>query len=134
MRTNFKIPHTFTIVFAIIVVCAVLTWIVPGGEFERQTVMVDGHARNVVVGDSYHHFSARVLDPDGRRRFADELVDKVVAYSEDSVESPGFWTLEFAKAEKPCYDVIGLDLTGITGLLFLSHRKTWSCVKGGCNP
>ncbi len=55
MRTNFKIPHTFTIVLSIIVVCAVLTWIVPGGEFERQTVMVDGHARNVVVGDSYHH-------------------------------------------------------------------------------
>ena len=55
MRTNFKIPHTFTIVLSIIVVCAVLTWIVPGGEFERQTVMVDGHVRNVVVGDSYHH-------------------------------------------------------------------------------
>ena len=54
-KPKFKIPHTFTIVFSIIVVCAVLTWIIPGGEFERQTVMVDGHARNVVVGDSYHH-------------------------------------------------------------------------------
>ena len=83
----------------------------------------------LMVGDSYHHFSATVRDPGGRRRFANELVDKVVAYSEDSVESPGFWTLEFAKAEKPCYDVIGLDLTGITGTLFLSHRKTWSCVR-----
>jgi hypothetical protein len=85
----------------------------------------------LMVGDSYHHFSATVRDPDGRWRFANELVDKVVAYSEDSVESPGFWTLEFAKAKKPCYDVIGLDLTGITGTLFLSRRKTWSCI-GNC--
>ena len=54
MKTNFKIPNTFTIVFAIIVVCAVLTWIVPGGQFDRQTVSVDGHDRNIVVPDSYH--------------------------------------------------------------------------------
>lgn len=54
MKTNFKIPNTFTIVFAIIVLCAVLTWIVPGGQFDRQTVSVDGHDRNIVVPDSYH--------------------------------------------------------------------------------
>ncbi len=54
MRTNFKIPHTFTIVFSIIVVCAVLTWIIPGGEFDRQIVDVDGHERSIVVDDSYH--------------------------------------------------------------------------------
>ena len=50
-----KIPHTFTIVFSIIVLCAVMTWIIPGGEFERQTVTVDGSERNVVVSDSFHH-------------------------------------------------------------------------------
>lgn len=55
MRTDFKIPHTFTIVFSIIVVCALLTWIIPGGEFDRQTVNVDGHERSVVVENSYHH-------------------------------------------------------------------------------
>ena len=46
-----KIPHTFTIVFALIVLAAVMTWIVPAGEFLRQTV--DG--REVVVGDSFHY-------------------------------------------------------------------------------
>ncbi len=49
-----KIPHTFTIVFSIIVLCAVMTWLIPGGEFSRQTVTVDGNERNVVVADSYH--------------------------------------------------------------------------------
>lgn len=28
-----KIPHTYVIVFAIIVICAILTWIVPGGQY-----------------------------------------------------------------------------------------------------
>ncbi len=46
-----KIPHTFTIVFALIVLAAVLTWVVPAGEFVRQSV--DG--REVVVGDSFHY-------------------------------------------------------------------------------
>ena len=55
MRTSFKIPHTFTIVFCIIVACAALTWIVPGGEFDRQVVNVDGHERSIVVENSYHH-------------------------------------------------------------------------------
>lgn len=45
-----RIPHTFTIVFALIVLSAVLTWVVPAGEFVRQSV--DG--REVVLADSFH--------------------------------------------------------------------------------
>lgn len=46
-----KIPHTFTIVFALIVLAAVSTWFIPAGEFQRQ--MVDG--REVVLNDSFHY-------------------------------------------------------------------------------
>jgi len=49
-----KIPHTFTIVFALIVLAAVMTWFVPVGEFMRQTV--DG--REVVLNGSYHRVDA----------------------------------------------------------------------------
>ena len=49
-----KIPHTFTIVFALIVLAAMMTWIVPAGEFLRQEV--DG--REVVVGGSFHRVEA----------------------------------------------------------------------------
>ena len=45
-----RIPHTFTIVFALIVLAAAMTWVVPAGEFVRHTV--DG--REVVVQDSFH--------------------------------------------------------------------------------
>ncbi|MBO7646998.1 MAG: YfcC family protein [Bacteroidales bacterium] len=59
MRKKLNIPHTFTIVFAIIVVCAALTWIIPGGEFDRQTINVDGHERNIVVDNSYHRVESQ---------------------------------------------------------------------------
>ena len=49
-----KIPHTFVIVFAFIVLSAVLTWIVPAGEYTRQ--VVDG--REVVLNDSFHRVDA----------------------------------------------------------------------------
>lgn len=47
-------PHTYVIVFSLIVLAALLTWIVPGGEFERQVVEVNGIPRSVVIPDSFH--------------------------------------------------------------------------------
>ena len=50
-----KIPHTFTIVFALIVLSALCTWIVPGGEYERHVVEVNGSQREVVDGGTFHY-------------------------------------------------------------------------------
>lgn len=51
-----RIPHTFTIVFALIVLSAVLTWVVPAGEFTRETITdVNGDSREVVVNGSFHY-------------------------------------------------------------------------------
>ena len=49
-----KIPHTFTIVFGLIVLTAVLTWVVPAGEYTR---VVEG-GREVVLNDSFHRVDA----------------------------------------------------------------------------
>ena len=49
-----KIPHTFTIVFGLIVLAAVLTWVVPAGEYTR---VVEG-GREVVLNDSFHRVDA----------------------------------------------------------------------------
>ncbi|MDR0660986.1 MAG: AbgT family transporter [Prevotellaceae bacterium] len=37
-----SVPHTYVIIFAIIVFCAILTWIIPGGEYVEKTVATDG--------------------------------------------------------------------------------------------
>ncbi|MBQ2511395.1 MAG: YfcC family protein [Bacteroidales bacterium] len=49
-----RIPHTFTIVFALIVLSALLTWVVPAGEYVREEVQ----GREVVVDNSYHYVDA----------------------------------------------------------------------------
>ena len=55
-----KIPHTFTIVFSLIVLAAVCTWFVPGGEYSRTVQQVESASgamqqREVVDGSSFHY-------------------------------------------------------------------------------
>ena len=54
MARKFAIPHTYVIVFAFIAAAVVLTWILPGGEFERELVDVNGTLREVIVDGSFH--------------------------------------------------------------------------------
>lgn len=49
-----KVPHTYVIIFFILIVAAITTWIVPGGEYERQVVAVDGAQQTIIVEGSYH--------------------------------------------------------------------------------
>ena len=59
MKKHFKIPHTFTLVFFIVVGVAVATWIAPSGEFVRETLVLDdGSVKEVVVPDSYHRIES----------------------------------------------------------------------------
>ncbi|MCL0955637.1 YfcC family protein, partial [Clostridioides difficile] len=48
-KKKFTMPQTLTIIFLLIVLMAILTWIVPSGNFER--VDIDG--RSVVVAGTY---------------------------------------------------------------------------------
>jgi len=55
-----KIPHTYVIIFYVIVIAAVLTWIIPGGEYNRETKMVNGVERTVIDKDSFHYIERNV--------------------------------------------------------------------------
>lgn len=50
-----RVPHTYVIVFYIIIFAAVLTWIVPGGSFERETISVNGVNREVIKTGSFQY-------------------------------------------------------------------------------
>lgn len=49
-KKKFKLPHIFGLLFFIIVICTIATWILPAGEFDR----VD----NVAVAGTYHMVEA----------------------------------------------------------------------------
>lgn len=49
-----KVPHTYVIIFFIIVFAAILSWILPGGEFTRITTEVNGVEREIIDNGSFH--------------------------------------------------------------------------------
>lgn len=55
MRSMKKIPGTFTIVCYLILAAAVLTWVIPGGEYLRQSQTIEGVKREVVADNSFHY-------------------------------------------------------------------------------
>ena len=55
-----KIPHTYVIIFYIIIFASVLTWIVPGGRFEREKIIVNGSEKSVIVQGSFHNVPHKV--------------------------------------------------------------------------
>lgn len=54
MKRKINIPHTYVIVFGFIIIAAVLTWVLPGGEFDRESIDVNGTYREVIVEGSFH--------------------------------------------------------------------------------
>ncbi len=50
-KKKFNLPHTFIILFAIIVICALLTWIIPAGSFDYQE---NADGRQVAVAGTWH--------------------------------------------------------------------------------
>ena len=54
MAAGKKIPHTFVIIGSVLLLCGILTWIIPSGEFDHQTITVNGAERDVIVNGSYH--------------------------------------------------------------------------------
>lgn len=62
---NFKIPHVFIFLFWIIILCAILTYFIPSGKFERTTKNYGNQTRTVVVPNSYKqipkHYSLKAV-------------------------------------------------------------------------
>lgn len=55
---QFKVPHVYAIIFALMVIFAVLTWIVPSGSYQRQEV----NGREVTVAGTYEQSEKRYID------------------------------------------------------------------------
>lgn len=59
MKFKFSIPHNLVIVFSIVIISAILTWIIPGGKFDRHQVAVNGVERSVIVNGSFHYVDSQ---------------------------------------------------------------------------
>ena len=50
-----KVPHTLVIIFSIIILMAIATYIVPGGSYERIVADVNGQSKTVVLNGSFQY-------------------------------------------------------------------------------
>ena len=61
-KRKLAMPNTYVIVFIIICLCMVMTWIIPAGEYDR---VVNETGRSVIVDGSYHSVASNPVGPIG---------------------------------------------------------------------
>lgn len=60
MKKKFKMPHTYIILFLIVLVVSLLTYIIPAGQFERMT---DASGRELIIAGSYSQVEQTPVSP-----------------------------------------------------------------------
>lgn len=93
-----KVPHTYVIIFFLIAFCAVLTWIIPGGEFDRETVVVNGVERSVIKADSFHYIESEVQTWQVFSSFFDGFVNTANIIAFILMIGGAFWILNESKS------------------------------------
>ena len=51
MKLKLKVPNTYLLIFSLLIIIAALTWIIPGGKYERQQI----NGKEVVVQNSFEY-------------------------------------------------------------------------------
>jgi uncharacterized ion transporter superfamily protein YfcC len=55
-----NIPHVFVLLTGAILLCSALTYVLPSGEYERETIVVNHHERSVVKAGTYQAIPKKV--------------------------------------------------------------------------
>ena len=60
-KKSVKIPHTFVLLFVLVIICAIATWIIPAGTYDY--VVDENTGREVVDTDSFHFVEGQGVGP-----------------------------------------------------------------------
>lgn len=64
-KFRLHMPHVFVILFFLVLVASISTWIIPPGQFDYQSVDVNGTMRDLVVPGSFHYIDRSEASPTG---------------------------------------------------------------------
>jgi len=99
MSLKTKIPHTFVIVFAIIVIAAVSTWFVGGGEYTRNVkVLPDGSSKNIILPETYRSVESHPQTWQVFSALFEGFVDKADIIVFILLIGGAFWIMNASKA------------------------------------
>jgi len=93
-----KIPHTYVIVFSIIFIAAALTWFIPGGEFQRETRVVNNTERQVIIQDSFRYVTSQPQTWQIFSALYEGFVDKADIIVFILIIGGAFWLINESKA------------------------------------
>ena len=99
MKQKRPIPHTYVIVFYIIVFAALLTWVIPGGAFDRQQIdLGNGTLKEVIDGNSFHYIDSSPQTWQVFSALFDGFVDKADIIVFILLIGGAFWIMNESKA------------------------------------
>lgn len=98
MAKERKFPHTYVIVFYLILLAAMLTWIIPGGKYDREVVLVNETEREVIVDNSFTYTENAPQTWQIFSAFFDGFVDKADIIVFILMIGGAFWIMNFSKA------------------------------------
>jgi uncharacterized ion transporter superfamily protein YfcC len=93
-----QIPHTYVIVFAIVVVAAMLTWFIPGGQFQRIVVTVGETQRETIQADSFTYTESNPQTWEIFSAIFDGFVDKADIIVFILLIGGAFWIMNNSRA------------------------------------
>ena len=93
-----KIPGTFTIVCYIVLAAALLTWVIPGGEYLREVQVYEGVEREVAVEGSFHYVEPEPQTYSVFFSLFEGFVDKADIIVFVLMVGGAFWILNSTKA------------------------------------
>ena len=64
-KKTIKMPDTWVIVFCMVVIVSILSWIVPPGQYDYEQVEVNGTMRNLAIEGSFHYLEEGSGTPTG---------------------------------------------------------------------
>lgn len=64
-KKKMAFPNAWVIVAAIIAIAAILSWIVPSGTYDYETMIVNGTERSVAIEGTYHIIDKAEMNPTG---------------------------------------------------------------------
>ena len=113
--TKMKTPHTYAIIFAVILVCWVLTFLIPAGKFSTHTIEytnADGgtSTRTVLMSDTFRYYYN--LDTEAVKGNLEELSQDSAALEELGVDQAALE--EFLTTDSASWTQEDLDELGLT--------------------
>jgi len=93
-----KVPHTYVIIFSLIIFCAVLTWFIPGGEFEREQITINGVEREVIKPGSFQYIESNKQTWQAGSAFFDGFVNTSNIIAFIIMIGGAFWIMNESKA------------------------------------